>query len=365
MSFIDEAKFLVRAGSGGNGCASFRREKYVPRGGPDGGDGGRGGDVIIVASSRLDSLLDFKYRSHFLAEKGTHGRGKKMHGRNGADFVVSVPVGSVIRDAESGELLADLVTEGQQVLIARGGQGGRGNVHFASATNRAPRTATKGKPGEERWLRIELKLLADVGLIGLPNAGKSTLLSKLTAATPKVADYPFTTLSPQLGVLMLPGPRSITLADIPGLIEDAHQGAGLGHTFLRHVERTRLLLHVIDAAPADGDPLAQYHLLERELSLYREDLSQRPRLVVLNKIDLLPVAAEQEKGGAEGAGDAEGEGERVTLATLRQRFAAADIPVLTVSALTGHGLAELISAIDRQLELADRLASERQEPETE
>ncbi|ADH85855.1 GTPase ObgE [Desulfurivibrio alkaliphilus] len=359
MSFIDEAKFLVRAGNGGNGCVSFRREKFVPKGGPDGGDGGRGGDVVLEASGRLDSLLDFKYRSHFIAQNGAHGRGKKMHGRSGADCLVKVPVGSVIRDAESGEVLADLVAEGQQLLVASGGQGGRGNVHFASATNRAPRTATKGTTGQERWLKIELKLLADVGLIGLPNAGKSTLLASLTAATPKIADYPFTTLSPQLGVLLLPGQRPCTLADIPGLIEDAHQGAGLGHTFLRHIERTRLLLQVIAVVPPGGDPevdaaadpLAQYHLLARELGLYSHDLAQRPRLVVLNKIDLLasPAAAE--------------EGERATaaaeLARLKERFAAENVQLLPVSALTGEGLDELIKAIDGQLPaVADEQDSE-------
>ncbi|MDF1614694.1 GTPase ObgE [Desulfurivibrio dismutans] len=346
MSFIDEAKFLVRAGNGGNGCVSFRREKFVPKGGPDGGDGGRGGDVILEASGRLDSLLDFKYRSHFIAPNGAHGRGKKMHGRGGADCRVKVPVGSVIRDAESGEVLADLVREGQQMLVAHGGHGGRGNVHFASATNRAPRTATKGTPGEERWLRIELKLLADVGLIGLPNAGKSTLLARLTAATPKIADYPFTTLSPQLGVLLLPGQRPCTLADIPGLIEDAHQGAGLGHTFLRHIERTRMLLQVIAAAPPGGtaagdtagdpadDPLEQYHLLNRELELYQQDLSQRPRLVVLNKVDLLSSGEDDQAGRNE------------KLAQLIQRFAAENIRILPVSALAGEGLEELIKAID-------------------
>ncbi|MFH7325520.1 GTPase ObgE [Desulfurivibrio sp. C05AmB] len=339
MSFIDEAKFLVRAGDGGNGCVSFRREKFVPKGGPDGGDGGAGGSVYLVASARLTSLLDFKYRSHFIAEKGVPGRGRKMHGRNGEDCLVKVPVGSVIRDAESNEILADLVHDGQRFLAARGGMGGKGNVHFASATNRAPRTATKGKPGEEFWLRIELKLLADVGLIGLPNAGKSTLLTRLTAATPKVADYPFTTLSPQLGVLFLPGQGSCTIADIPGLIEDAHRGAGLGHTFLRHVERTRLLIQVIDAAPLAGDPLEQYHMLERELGLYQQDLIQRPRLVVLNKIDLLAGPAED--AGAETAG--------TSLPELERRFARANIPVIPVSALGGQGLDKLVEVIARHL----------------
>lgn len=337
MTFIDEAKFLVRAGDGGNGCVSFRREKFVPKGGPDGGDGGDGGNVYIVASSRLTSLLDFKFRSHFIAAKGVSGRGKKMHGRNGDDCRVLVPAGSVIRDVDSDEILADLTHDGQSYLAAHGGKGGRGNVHFSSATNRAPRIATKGKPGEELWLRIELKTLADVGLIGLPNAGKSTLLSRLTAATPKVADYPFTTLSPQLGVLMLPGHRPCTIADIPGLIEDAHAGAGLGHTFLRHVERTRLLLHVIDVSPQAGDPLEQFHLLERELGLYREDLSSRPRLVVLNKIDQLP-------DGGSSAGDGE-----KNLAEIGAEFAREGLEFYPVSALNGIGLAPLIAAIGPRL----------------
>lgn len=356
MSFIDKAKFLVRAGAGGNGCVSFRREKFVPKGGPDGGDGGKGGDVNMVASSRLGSLLDFKYRSHFIAAKGGVGRGKKMHGRNGEDCLVTVPAGSLIRDAASGEILVDLVRDGQRFSAARGGVGGKGNVHFASSTNRAPRTATKGKPGEEFWLTIELKLLADVGLVGLPNAGKSTLLSRLTAATPKIADYPFTTLAPQLGVLILPNHRPCTIADIPGLIENAHQGAGLGHTFLRHIERTSLLLQVIDAAPLAGDdPLAQYRLLARELGLYRQDLRQRPRLVVLNKIDLLPAAAtsdqakDQKPGMADNQFLSRPEDQTVTLPELLQRFARENIPVFPISAVSGQGLAALIEAV------ADRL----------
>ncbi|MFH7320304.1 GTPase ObgE [Desulfurivibrio sp. D14AmB] len=330
MSFIDEAKFFVKAGDGGNGCVSFRREKFVPKGGPDGGDGGKGGDVIIEASSRLTSLLDFKYRSHFLAEKGTGGKGRKMHGRGGEDCLVLVPLGTVLREVESGEVLVDLVRDGQRFVVARGGAGGRGNVHFASSTNRAPRIATKGKPGEELWYRIELKLIADVGLIGLPNAGKSTLLAQLTAATPKVADYPFTTLSPQLGVLFFPDRPPCTIADIPGLIEDAHLGAGLGHTFLRHIERTRLLLQVIDASGRDGDPLEQYRMLENELAQYQADLLQRPRLVVLNKVDLLNAEGRQ-------------------LRELRERFAEAGVKVLPISALEGQGLPQLIGDISRQL----------------
>ena len=342
--FVDEVAIEVASGDGGDGAVSFRREKYVPRGGPDGGDGGKGGDVLIEASSRLTSLLDFKYRSHFLAEKGSGGKGRKKHGRGGEDCLVMVPLGTVLRDVESGEILADLVRDGQRFVAARGGAGGRGNVHFASSTNRAPRIATKGKPGEELWYRIELKLIADVGLIGLPNAGKSTLLARLTAATPKVADYPFTTLSPQLGVLFFPDRPPCTIADIPGLIEDAHLGAGLGHTFLRHIERTRLLLQVIDASGRDGDPLEQYRMLENELAQYQADLLQRPRLVVLNKIDLL---------------DAEGR----QLRELQERFAEAGVTVQPISAMGGQGLPQLISDISRQLARVEPAGEEPAEQE--
>ena len=333
MAFIDEAKFFVKAGDGGNGCVSFRREKFVPKGGPDGGDGGTGGDVIIEAAGRLSSLLDFKYRSHFIAEKGRGGQGKKMHGRGGEDCLVLVPAGSVIREVESGDVLADLVRDGQRWLAAKGGDGGRGNVHFASSVNRAPRTATKGTPGEERWLKIELKLLADVGLVGLPNAGKSTLLSRLSAANPKVADYPFTTLSPQLGVLTFADRSPCIIADIPGLIEGAHQGAGLGHKFLKHIERTRILLQVIGATGLPEEPMAQYRLLEAELGRYQQELLDRRRLVVLNKIDLL----------AEEAGQLE---------AVLAEFAAAGITVLPISALTGEGIAELKELIADGLEAA-------------
>lgn len=285
MSFVDEAKFYVKAGDGGNGCLSFRREKYVPKGGPDGGDGGKGGDVILQATKSLSSLIDFKFRSHFKAERGVHGKGKDMHGRNGQDCVMEVPVGSVVKDSETGEILADLNTEGSQYIAAKGGNGGLGNPHFASGSNRTPRVATKGKPGEERWLRIELKLLADVGLVGLPNAGKSTLLSALSAANPKVADYPFTTLEPQLGVLQFKYDNPCIIADIPGLVEGAHNGVGLGHKFLRHVERTSVLLHVIDCS--DDNLFENYRTIESELELYRKELLDRAKIIVLNKIDLV------------------------------------------------------------------------------
>lgn len=319
MAFIDEAKFFVKAGDGGNGCVSFRREKFVPKGGPDGGDGGEGGSVYIRSSSRLLSLIDFRYRSHFLATSGGGGRHKKMHGKKGVDCEVLVPPGSIIRDAESGEVLAELVSDGDTFLAAQGGHGGLGNVHFATSHNQAPRRATSGKPGDERWLLIELKLLADVGLIGLPNAGKSTLLSKLSAANPKVASYPFTTVEPQLGVMKLVDRRPCIIADIPGLIEGAHQGAGLGHQFLRHIERTRVLLHVIDVSGVEGDPVEQFRVLEHELMQYREELVHRQRFILLNKIDMLD--AQQ-------------------LAIIQQRFAAeADVAITyPISAELEEGL---------------------------
>lgn len=317
MSFVDEAKFFVKAGDGGRGCVSFRREKYVPRGGPDGGDGGWGGSVFIEASSRLQSLIDFKYCSHFIAKSGGHGKGQKKHGRSGKDYILEVPPGSIVKDAETGEVIIDLVEEGQRYLAARGGMGGRGNVHFSSATNRAPRIADKGMPGEERWLRIELKLIADVGLIGLPNAGKSTLLSRLSAANPKVAPYPFTTLEPQLGVLNFEYGESCIIADIPGIIEGAHQGTGLGHKFLRHIERTRVLLHVIDSTGVEDEPIHQYQVLENELSRFNEELIDRDRLVLLNKTDIMSPE---------------------DFALVAASFKDAGIPYLAISAETGAGL---------------------------
>ena len=288
MGFVDEAKFFVKGGDGGNGCVSFRREKFVPRGGPNGGDGGRGGSVFLVADKRLHSLIDFRYRSHFKAERGAGGQGSDKHGRNGQDTLVRVPIGSVIKDAQTDEVLADLTGDGMRFLAAAGGKGGFGNARFATATNRAPRKATPGQPGEERWLKIELKLIADIGLVGLPNAGKSTLLSKLSRAQPKVAPYPFTTLEPQLGVLQLPHHRPIIIADIPGLVEGAHMGIGLGDTFLRHVERTQVLVLVIDGTGEGEQPLADLRVLERELAAFKEALIDRHRIVLLNKIDLLP-----------------------------------------------------------------------------
>ncbi len=333
MAFVDEAKFFVKAGDGGNGCVSFRREKFVPKGGPNGGDGGDGGDVIIEASRRLNSLIDFKYRSHFKATGGANGQGKDKHGRNGKDNTILVPVGSLIKDAESGEILADLLHDKERFVAAKGADGGRGNSHFASSRNRVPRFAETGKPGEERWLRIELKLLADVGLIGLPNAGKSTLLSRLSAANPKVASYPFTTLEPQLGVLQFSYHDPCIIADIPGLIEGAHQGAGLGQKFLRHIERTRVLLHVLDGSVSEEQALADYHTLENELRLYNDELLGRRCFVVLNKMDLLPDHDRQQ--------------------ALLSVFNRQGVKTIALSALTGEGIEELKELIVSALEEGD------------
>ncbi len=329
MGFVDEAKFFVKAGDGGNGCVSFRREKYVPRGGPNGGDGGKGGDVYLVADSNLRSLIDFRYRSHFKAEPGIRGQGSDMHGRGGKDSILRVPLGSVIKDAETGAVLVDLTEPDQTYCVAEGGKGGLGNSRFATSTNRAPRKATPGKPGEERWLIIELKLLADVGLIGLPNAGKSTLLSKLSAANPKIASYPFTTLEPQLGVLHFKYTEPCIIADIPGLIEGAHEGIGLGHQFLRHIERTSILLHLIDASTPDEQPLEDYRTLARELGAYNQELLDRKHLIVLNKIDLI----DEER-----------------LAEVREQFAAVGMPVLVISAEEGDGLEPLKVLLGELLE---------------
>ncbi len=294
MGFVDEVKFFVKAGDGGNGCVSFRREKFVPRGGPNGGDGGRGGSIFLEADPRKHSLIDFRYRSHFKAERGGNGQGSDKHGRSGKDFVIAIPAGSVVKDAETGQVLVDLIEAGQRFTAAQGGKGGFGNARFATSTNRAPRKATPGTAGEEHWLKVELKLLADVGLIGLPNAGKSTLLSRLSAANPKVAPYPFTTLAPQLGVLQFKYMDPCIIADIPGLIEGASEGVGLGHQFLRHVERTTILLHIIDVAGEEDQPFADYQVLTRELEAYNEELRDRTHLIVLNKIDCIDADRLQE-----------------------------------------------------------------------
>lgn len=289
MKFVDEVRIRVEAGRGGNGCLSFRREKYIPKGGPDGGNGGRGGDVLFVADEGLNTLVDFRYKRHFRAASGEHGRGSDCTGARGKDLLVRVPVGTVVFEADTGEQIGELVEDGEKLLVARGGERGLGNAHFKSSTNRAPRKTTAGKPGESRNLRLELKLLADVGLVGLPNAGKSTFVRAVSAARPKVADYPFTTLYPNLGVVRTGQGRSFVVADIPGLIEGAAEGAGLGIQFLRHLSRTRLLLHLIDVAPAEdtGDAVADARAVVRELEKYDEALARRERWLVINKIDLL------------------------------------------------------------------------------
>jgi GTP-binding protein len=297
MKFIDEARIEVIAGKGGNGAVSFRREKYVPKGGPDGGDGGRGGSIWAEADRNLNTLVEFRYTRIFRAENGENGRGSDCYGKGGEDLTLRVPVGTVIRDEDSGEVIADLTRHGQRALLARGGKGGLGNLHFKSSTNRAPRQSTPGEPGEERRLQLELKVLADVGLLGMPNAGKSTFIRAVSAARPKVADYPFTTLHPNLGVVRVDTDRSFVLADIPGLIEGAAEGAGLGHQFLRHLARTRLLLHLVDLAPPDpdADPVAQACAIVEELRRYDEALYHKPRWLVLNKIDLIPQAERQQR----------------------------------------------------------------------
>lgn len=332
MAFVDEAKFFVKAGDGGDGCVSFRREKYVAKGGPNGGDGGDGGSVIIKASAQLHSLIDFRFRSHFKAERGTHGQGKDMHGRNGSDCLLDVPVGSLIKDSESGEILADLVRADDFFIAAKGGKGGLGNTRFASGTNRTPRFATKGEAGEERWLRIELKLIADIGLVGLPNAGKSTLLSKLSAANPKIASYPFTTLEPQLGVLQFRFHKSLIIADIPGLVEGAHSGYGLGHTFLRHVERTRILLHVIDSS--DDNFKKNFYIIENELQAYKEELVKRTRFVVLNKADLVEPEA---------------------MRRMQKWFAGKGYTTIPLSGLTGEGIDDLKRFLEESLPEEDMM----------
>ncbi len=332
--FFDEAKIYVVAGRGGNGCVSFRREKYVPMGGPDGGHGGKGGDVILVVNPRLNTLLSFRKRSHFQAEHGAHGEGKKKQGKSGKDTLIQVPPGTVARDAERGGFIADLVNPNDRAIVARGGRGGRGNSAFASSTRQAPRWAEKGEPGQARWITLELKLLADVGIIGAPNAGKSTLLAAVTAARPKIADYPFTTLVPNLGVALVDD-REIVLADIPGLIEGAHTGAGLGDKFLRHIERTRVLIHLLDGAL--DDPLAAFDAINRELAEFDPRLTAKPQIVALNKIDL-PDAQARWPG-------------------LQKAMAQRGVQAFAISAATGQGVRELLRAAADQLAEIPRQAT--------
>ncbi len=285
---VDRARIFVRSGKGGDGCMSFRREKYIPKGGPNGGDGGDGGDVILVGDQSIDTLLPLTHRPHYRAGHGIQGKGSQMHGANGDDKIVKVPLGTLVTDENTGELLADISEDGQELVVAKGGKGGWGNEHFKSATNQAPRETTSGEPIEEHILRLELKLIADIGLVGMPNAGKSTLLSSISAARPKVAEYPFTTLQPHLGIAELDMDRRLIVADIPGLIEGAADGAGLGHRFLKHIERTGALLHLVDVMPVDGsDPVSNYRAIRDELERYSSELAAKDEIVVLNKVDLL------------------------------------------------------------------------------
>ena len=334
MKFVDEATIRVQAGNGGHGCLSFRREKYVPRGGPDGGDGGHGGSVILLASAEINTLADFRMQRRYRAVSGAPGAGKEKTGRSGEDLLVTVPMGTLVRDVDTGELLGDLATDGTQLRVAEGGRGGLGNTRFKSSINRAPRQITQGQTGESRHLLLELKLLADVGLLGLPNAGKSTLIRAVSGARPRVADYPFTTLHPHLGVVRVSEHRSFVMADIPGLIEGAAEGAGLGHRFLKHLQRTRLLLHVLDIAPLTGEPGEQARTVIDELGRYSEELAARPRWLVLNKADLLPAeAAEARKAEVLEALDWQG-------------------PVYLISAEAGSGTQRLCQDIMRALETA-------------
>lgn len=339
MKFIDEVKIKVKAGAGGRGCVSFRREKFVPRGGPNGGDGGDGGDVLMMADDQLTTLLDLRYQKQYRAGRGEHGRGKDQYGKRGEDKIIAVPVGTMIRDSRTGELLADLKSPGDRVVVAAGGRGGKGNAHFTSSTNRSPRYAQPGVPGEELDLNIELRLIADVGIIGLPNAGKSTLIAAISAARPKIADYPFTTLVPNLGVVSYGEGKSFVVADIPGLIEGAHRGEGLGHKFLRHVSRTSVLIHLVDASRIlQDDPLAGWTAINRELELFDRGLAQKPQIVVATKIDL-PDA-------------------RANLPYLEQSLAHSSFPFCAISAPTGEGLRELIRLVGVQLERAKSVKEE-------
>lgn len=330
MKFIDEVKIHVESGSGGAGCVSFRREKFIPYGGPDGGDGGRGGDVLIEATPALSTLLELRYRPHLKAERGRNGMGKDRHGAAGKELKILVPVGTIVRDAEDGEIIADLTEPGKPVVVLKGGRGGQGNARFATSTHKTPRFAQPGEPGEERWFRLELKLMADVGLLGFPSVGKSSLIARVSAARPKIADYPFTTLAPNLGVVAYKNYRSFVMADIPGLIEGAHAGAGLGHRFLRHVERTDILLHLIDISwLPERDPVREYEAINRELALFNPELTAKKQIIVVNKIDL-PQAREN-------------------LPKVVAWFTGRGLKVFAISAATGEGVAALLDEIARHL----------------
>ena len=321
--FIDRARILVKAGDGGNGMSSFRREKYVPQGGPNGGDGGKGADIILKADRNINTLVDFRYKRQFKGDTGGAGQSANKHGRGAENLIVSVPLGTTITDEESGKLMADLVEDGQTYMVAKGGRGGRGNARFQTSANRVPTFAEKGEPGEERWLNLELKVLADVGLLGYPSVGKSSIIRKVSSAKPEVAAYHFTTLTPVLGVVSVAPGKSFVMADIPGLIEGASEGVGLGHSFLRHVERSNILLHVLDVSGLEGrDPIEDFHKINEELAKYSEKLSKKKQLIVLNKTDLLQ--------------------DEDTLPRVTKYFADQDYEVFAVNALTGEGLPALV-----------------------
>jgi GTP-binding protein len=335
--FIDEVKIKVKAGNGGNGCLAFRREKYVPRGGPSGGDGGRGGDVVLLSSVHYNTLLHFRFNPEHTAERGRHGEGSNRTGRDGESIEVPVPVGTVVYDAETGEKLFDFTAPGQRFTVAKGGRGGRGNARFASSTHQTPTEHEPGRPGDERTLRLELKLLADVGLVGFPNAGKSTLISRISAARPKIADYPFTTLEPNLGVVRVEDERTFVVADIPGLIEGAHEGAGLGIQFLRHVERTRLLLHLVDVSEMSGrNPVDDFGIIMRELENFSGDLAAKPMFVVATKLD---VAQDPKR-----------------VASVQQLARERALPFFRISSVTGEGIDELKFAMAEQVLSAEKRA---------
>lgn len=343
--FVDNVKILVKGGDGGNGMVAFRREKYVPEGGPWGGDGGRGGSVIFVVEEGLRTLVDFRYKKHFKAGRGEHGRKKNQHGANAEDMIVKVPPGTVVRDVETGKIIADLTEQRQSAIIAKGGRGGRGNVRFATAVNPAPQIAENGEPGEERWVELELKLLADVGLVGYPSVGKSTLLSIVSAAKPKIGAYHFTTIVPNLGVVRVDESRSFVMADLPGLIEGAHQGVGLGHQFLRHVERTKVIVHVIDMAGSEGrDPYADYLQINEEIRLYKQNLEHRPQIIVANKMDM-PEAEEQ-------------------LELFREQIGE-EVPIYPISAVSRQGIQALLYAIADTLDRVESTPITPDEPTSE
>ncbi len=343
MKFIDEAIIRVQAGRGGDGCASFRREKFIPKGGPDGGDGGRGGSIYAVADRNVNTLVDYRYQRVHKARNGEPGRGSDQYGAGAPDVILRMPVGTVITDLATGQVIADLTHDGQRALLARGGQGGLGNLHFKSSTNRAPRQFTRGEPGEERELKLELKVLADVGLLGMPNAGKSTFIRAVSAARPKVADYPFTTLHPNLGVVRVDVNRSFVIADIPGLIEGAAEGLGLGHQFLRHLARTRLLLHIVDIAPLDpgADPVREARAIVEELRKYDQGLYEKPRWLVLNKIDMIPEEDRQAR-----------------IEAFLRDFGWVG-PWFAISAIKGEGCDQVVRAV------ADHLAAQRADEATD